>query len=76
MVLSPRTPDMPQSHEIEARLSSIWEALARESHTSRLVVNGPSTATAEDDRRIVLPLGLDDASRGAGVLSQDQRTHL
>jgi len=58
---------MLRPNEIEARLSSIWEALARESRTFRLVANGPGAGAAEGDRRIVLPLGLDDASHRAGV---------
>jgi hypothetical protein len=58
---------MIQPHEIEARLSGVWEALARESREFRLVLDVQPSPVSDGERRIVLPVGLDDPSHRAGV---------
>lgn len=58
---------MIQPHAMEARLNSVWEALARESRSFRLVADVQRCTSHVGDRRIVLPVGLDDPSHRAGV---------
>ncbi len=58
---------MIQTHEMEARLNSVWEALARESRSFKLIADVQRSSSRADERRIVLPVGLDDPSHRAGV---------
>ncbi|MEY4193715.1 MAG: hypothetical protein RLZZ226_83, partial [Pseudomonadota bacterium] len=58
---------MIESNEIEARLDSVWEALAHETRSFRLVADVQRCVSQVGERRIVLPVCLIDAAHRAGV---------